>query len=458
MTDNFNPTQLARRDSSRLQAYKSNNDFYHGTQWKSTGRHRQLTLNYARVAVDKITSYLVQGKGAACYPATPQGTATVNQAEALLQSVYRENNIEELDWETELDAAVMGDGCYKVTWDAEGEHIRITAPDVSGIYAWWIGDDASRVWRVASQYKLSADEIGMLYGVTVNGNAVVTELWTDSEFSLYIGSDRIQHMENPYGFIPFVIFPNLREPKKFWGTSDIPALIEPQRELNRATSQLSRILELSGNPITILKGVTDSEGNIRIQPGQYWEIPEDASVDVLDMLKGGGMQLHLDYIDLLYRCLHDLSETPRAAYGGVERDLSGAALNIEMGSLSQKVGRKRTIRTPAYWRRDGMILRLAEKFMKFDFSQVSHRVTWGGILPADIANQAQSEQLLVQAGVHSRRTAMDEMGVMDPDREFDRWLEERERILRMNTDLKASSTKGGARERATAPEMEAPQE
>ena len=232
MTD-FNPTQLARRDSGRLQAYKSNNDFYHGTQWKGTGRHRQLTLNYARVAVDKITSYLVQGKGAACYPATPQGTATVNQAEALLQSVYRENNIEELDWETELDAAVMGDGCYKVTWDAEGEHIRITAPDVSGIYAWWIGDDASRVWRVASQYKLSADEIGMLYGVTVANTSTVTELWTDSEFSLYIGSDRIQHMENPYGFIPFVIFPNLREPKKFWGTSDIPAIIEPASSAQR---------------------------------------------------------------------------------------------------------------------------------------------------------------------------------------------------------------------------------
>ncbi len=33
------------------------------------------------------------------------------------------------------------------------------------------------------------------------------------------------------------------------------ALAEPNRELNRAFSQLSQILELSGNPIAVLEGV-----------------------------------------------------------------------------------------------------------------------------------------------------------------------------------------------------------
>ena len=77
-------------------------------------------------------------------------------------------------------------------------------------------------------------------------------------------------------------------------------------------------------------------------------------------------------------------------------------------------------------------------------------------MPQDTARQAQNEQLLVQAGVHSRRTAMDEMGIQDPDEEFERWLEERQRILEMNREFRAQSTRGGARERATAAEMEAP--
>lgn len=34
------------------------------------------------------------------------------------------------------------------------------------------------------------------------------------------------------------------------------------------------------------------------------------------------------------------------------------------------------------------------------------------------------EARLVSAGIHSRRRAADELGVEDPDTEFQRWLEE----------------------------------
>ena len=34
----------------------------------------------------------------------------------------------------------------------------------------------------------------------------------------------------------------------------------------------------------------------------------------------------------------------------------------------------------------------------------------------------------VGAGIHSRRRAMDELGMEDPDAEFGRWLEEEEKI------------------------------
>jgi len=167
--------------------------------------------------------------------------------------------------------------------------------------------------------------------------------------------------------------------------------------------------------------------------------------------------LHVDYIDLLYRALHDISETPRAAWGGGDKELSGAALQIELGSLTQKVTRKRTIRTNAYHRRNELIFKLAEKYLNESFEHINHRVIWGPILPQDIARQAQNEQLLVQAGIHSRRTAMDEMGIQDPDEEFNRWLEERKQILEMNREFRAQSTRGGARERATAAETEVPE-
>jgi len=458
MTD-FTPSQLARMDTARLTAYRQNLDFYQGAHWPTTSRHRQLVFNYAKVSIDKVTSFLMQGLGFACYPGqeTDEMKARVRKAEQLLHQVYEQNNLQQLDYETEVDAAVLGDGCYKVIWDTDEKRIRITAPDVSGIFTWWLGDDTSRVWRVASRYPLTQDEVQFLYGRAIEKKiATITEAWTDKSLDLYLDNDLMESRPNPYGFIPFIIFPNVKKPKHFWGESDIPIIMQPQRELNRALSQLSRILELSGNPIAVLENIASAE-DIKVQPGALWTIPEDAKAYLLDLLQGGGVRLHVDYIDLLYRALHDVSETPRAAWGGVEKELSGAALNIELGSLIQKVIRKRTIRANAYHQRNDIILKLAEKYMNGNFEQINHRVVWGPILPQDTARQAQNEQLLVQAGVHSRRTAMDEMGIQDPDEEFTRWLEERTKILEMNQEFRAQSTRGGARERAVASEMEVPE-
>jgi len=457
--NDFTPSQLSRLDTARLAAYRTNIDFYQGSQWQQTSRNRQLVFNYAKVSIDKVTSFLMQGLTFAAYPAedTNEDKTRATRAEQLLRQVYEQNNLQQLDWETEIDAAILGDACYKVIWDTDEKRVRITAPDVSGVFAWWLGDDTSRVWRVASRYTLTQDEISILYAQTIpNKQATMTELWTAKDFSLYLDNDLIESKPNPYGFIPFIIFPNLKKPKQFWGESDIPILIQPQRELNRALSQLSRILELSGNPIAVLENVGSAE-DIKVQPGAVWATPEDSRAYLLDLLQGGGVRLHVDYIDLLYRSLHDVSELPRAAWGGSERDLSGTAMNIELGSLIQKVTRKRTTRTDAYHRRNAMILSLAEKYMGQNFTGLSHRVIWGPILPQDTARQAQNEQLLVQAGVHSRRTAMDELGVQDPDQEFARWLEERKKILEMNKEFRAQSTRGGPRERAIAAEMEVPE-
>jgi len=254
-----------------------------------------------------------------------------------------------------------------------------------------------------------------------------------------------------------VVFPNLREPKKFWGVSDLTQIMESQRELNRAMSQLSRILELSGNPIAVLENVEESE-DIAIRPGVVWNIPEDAKAYLLDLLQGGGVNLHINYIDLLYRTLHDISESPRSAFGGTERDLSGVALELELHPLLQKVQRKRIIRSATYKRRNEMILRLLEKYRGLDFGSNHLRVAWGPVLPQDITRQVNNEQVLVQNGIHSRRRAMDDLGIRDPDSEFKQWLEERETILKMNQELNARPVRNERRERVSTAQAEGVEE
>ncbi len=419
------PQQISRMDPDRQRTYRENLEFYNGSQWlgRSRARERRLTFNYAKVFVDKITSYLMSGLNFAIDPASAGDRDKSRRAEEALYKVYESNNLEQLDFDTELDTAILGDGCYKVTWDSRERQVRVSAPDVQGIFVWWLGDDVTRVWRVASRYQLSADEVKFLYNAgatrriaTTTGKAqsTVIEVWTERKFELWIDHTLFERKANPYGFIPFIIYPNLREPKKFWGVSDIPALMEPSRELNRALSQLSLILELSGNPIAVLENIENAQ-DIAVQPGAVWEIPERAKAYLLDLLQGGGVKLHVDYIDLLYRTLHDLSESPRTAFGDNERGLSGVALEMELHPLLQKVKRKRTIRTPVYRRRSELILRVLEKMTGESFGTYRSRIIWGPILPQDRGRLVREEQILVGSGIHSRRRAMDELGIEDPD-------------------------------------------
>ena len=428
------PQQLARMDLDRLKSYRENLDFYNGLQWPGHPRYRErrLTFNYAKVFVDKVTSYLMSSQDFTVDPATPADREKSRRAEEALYKVYETNSLDQLDFDTEIDAAILGDGCYKVTWDSREKRVRVSSPDVQGIYVWWLGDDSNRIWRVASRYRLSADEVCMLYGVknrSQRKDSTVIEVWTDRKFELWIDDALLERKANPYGFIPFLIYPNLLEPKKFWGVSDIPALIEPARELNRALSQLSLILELSGNPIAVLENIENAE-DIAVKPGAVWEIPERARAYLLDLLQGGGVNLHVDYIDLLYRTLHDLSESPRTAFGDNQRGLSGIALEMELHPLLQKVKRKRTIRTAVYRRRNEMILKLLQQMTGESFGDYRIRIIWGPILPQDRGRIVRDEEILVGAGIHSRRRAMDELGIEDPDTEFEHWLEEEDSMLK----------------------------
>jgi len=74
----FTRASLTRMDTTRLAAYRTNLDFYNGSQWQQTSRHRQLVFNYVKVSVEKITSFLMQGLSFACYPNSTNSTNPIN--------------------------------------------------------------------------------------------------------------------------------------------------------------------------------------------------------------------------------------------------------------------------------------------------------------------------------------------------------------------------------------------
>jgi len=107
MNEDFNPTELARLDTDRLKGYQRLLDFYHGVHWEGRERwgEKRLTFNYAKVVIDKVTSYLMSGVNFAvdALEDSTEARAEAQKAEVALRQIYGENNLEELDFETEID-------------------------------------------------------------------------------------------------------------------------------------------------------------------------------------------------------------------------------------------------------------------------------------------------------------------------------------------------------------------
>ncbi len=427
---------LPQADSVRVAMYRAYLDFYNGYQWEGlpAPNEKRLTFNYARVFVNKAASYLM-GKGVSFAVEAPfgsgdEGKRVAQHAEALLQACYERNSLALVDLDTAVDSAVLGDGRIKVTWNTAESEATVSAVDPATLLCERQSDDYRRLLKVTQTYYAQPDSQHPTPGAQSPLPQVMEE-WTANALEIWRDGVLERRVANPYGFIPYVVFPNLRVPKEPWGQSDLVDITAVNRDLNSRLSVLSHILEVSGNPIAVLENVTDSTG-IKVGPGRLWELPKDAKAYLLDLLSGGGVGLHIEYINLLYRVLHDIAETPRTVFGdGAGTAKSGVALEIELQPMLQKIARKKAIWTVALEERSRMVLRLHGMHGDGMAAQAvdpkagyAVRIVWPPILPSDRSEVVSQETALVASGIHSHRRAMDTLGEGDSEAEWKRVLEE----------------------------------
>ncbi|MGI8485492.1 MAG: phage portal protein, partial [Thermomicrobiales bacterium] len=359
-----------------------------------------------------------------------------NRSERLLMATVQELDLSRLDLALALDSSVLGDAAIKVTWNELAQRPRVVAVDPATLIVETASDDPRAIQQVTQAYGLTGQQLSLLIpDLAGDTNPVVVSLepgrgypvvetWTAARWQLTVAGQLLRDEPNPYGWIPYVIATNDPRPFAFWGQSDLIDLIDICTELNERMTVLSRVLELSGAPIAVLENVDGSEG-ISVGPGAKWELPEGAKAYLLDLLQGGGTDAHVSYIELLFRSLHDLSETPKTAFGDSGRDLSGAALEVEIQPLVQKVNRKRRMWDAFFARRNALLLDLLERFGHEDLGGLRQTTTiWPPVLPSDTDSAIRNAVSLVNGGIRSRRTAIATLGSNDPDAELARIAEE----------------------------------
>lgn len=431
----WSPELLSVEDRARLARYEETTAFFAGDQWTQRRKpgETRLTLNYARALLRKIGSYV--------FPAEPRFAIPVegdqhiaNRTERLLAETIARNGLAQLDIELCVAAAVRGDAVVKVSWNAQTRQAVVAAVDPATLVVETAPDDPRRMIEAIQCYGLRGAQIGMLFAEATTlqldpkRQYQVIERWTDERWSVSIAGQQVRDILNPYGWIPYVVLSNQPSLTTFWGESDLADLFDVCRELNQRMSVLSRVLELSGAPIAVLENVDGSEG-VRVGPGAKWELPEGSRAYLLDLLGSGGVSLHIDYIAQLFRVLHDLSETPRTAFGDSGRAISGAALEVEIQPLVQKVARKRRLWDVFYMERNRRLLDLLERYGGEEIGGLRRTVTiWPNVLPSDSELAVRSAVALVESGIQSRRSALVALGSDDPDGELDRIADESDRF------------------------------
>jgi hypothetical protein len=424
---------LTTADRDRFARYAEAADFFAGAQWLGRPRRgdTRLTFNYARVVVRKTAAYVFPAPVTFTVPPGDDGDeAAANAAERALAELAAALDLGRLDVDLCIEASTLGDAAVKVTWDTALDRPEV-APVDPGTLAVRVAPDNPRRMRSLTQvYALAEEDATAMFALPAGGGqgrgapVTVAETWSDDRWRVEVAGQLVRDDGNPYGWIPYVVLPNGARLGAFWGESDLVDLYDPCRELNARLSTLSRVLDLSGAPIAVLENVDGSEG-ISVGPGAKWELPEGARAYLLDLLSGGGVGLHIQYLDVLFRALHDLSETPRTAFGDSGRDLSGAALEVEVQPLVQKVARKRRGLDAFYRARNARLLDLLERFGGQRLGGLRRTVTvWPSPLPSDLDASVRNAARLVAAGVHSRQTAVAALGGDDPAAEWGRVLAE----------------------------------
>ncbi len=389
-------------DAYRISNYQRYWQLYSGVQYPGlpNGRDKRLVVNYLAVAAQKMAGYVMS-------PA-PDYQIDDPAAAAAWREIAAANQLASLDYEAALWASVVGDAAYRLGWDMGARQVRITACDVSQLWARTKADDKRVIEWVAQRYFVQQSynhepgnipdpmplQIGgAQYNAVGSANVEVIEEWSAERYRLWIAGKLAQEKANPFGFIPYIIVPNNRKPGQYWGTSDFADLWPVAAELNIATSTFATIIEYSGAPIVVVEAA-DKTDALRVGPGQLWDLPEKSKAYLLEMMTAGGAQLYVNYLDYLRMVFRDLAGLPPVAWGDVERGggmpRSGAALALQLNPLLQAVARRRLLWEDALKQRCRLAWAIATKMTGgSDYAAARVELVWPDLLAQDTAGMAQ---------------------------------------------------------------------
>lgn len=418
-TDPTLPSRI-RSDSnraSRVRQYDTNRRYYEGRHdiLNRRRRPRARPRNLIGLFVDTVVAHMGEPSIAWAPPGNDPGELA--RFDDYVARALARNGGAQLLYDTELACSIDGDAAAKVTWDDTEGRVRITHVDCATLWTEGRPDDPRATELVAQQYEMAPRDAPVMFParvVTLARKVLVTEEWSAARWRVWLDEDLMADEPNPYGHIPYVVFPNVRTPGAIWGRGDPEGLQALQDGLNDAAHEKDQLMTVAGN-IVVISGADTAgdDGALAIAPGTVWELPEGARAHVLDVLASGSLQAHHEHMAELRAALHILARVPEAALGGDaagSAPISGAALAIKLQPLVRLVARKRLSRTAALQNLARQIVALGHQFDGLPPPPAdAPAVIWTDAIPADRADDLSAAEAEIRIG-RSRAAVLTGLG------------------------------------------------
>lgn len=396
---------LSVEEKRRLDAMNTAWDVYQGTlrqplTVKPNGPNDNVTVNYARVIVDKAVSFLF-GQDIQFELIVGEETP----AESWLAAAWRANRKMHLLQRVGVNGAVCGHVFLKIIQPQPGGYPRLVNLPPEYVAVSTAGDDIDSVWRYVIQFGAEArDGAHVVLRQTISKNDAGRWEIADEESRGGGPFVLVQSSLWPYDWPPIVDCQNLPAANDYYGipdlTQDAIALIDAY---NFVRSNIQRILRFHAHPRTVGTGFVAQE--LRMDADGTVILPSaDAKMYTLEMTSdlGGSMQQAKEIEDALLQ----LTRTPPISLARTDGlgQLSGVALRILYGPIIEKTEAKRL----TY---GDLLVEVNRRLLEMGGYGADNitALRWPNMLPVNRVEEMQAALMAIQAGA-SKDTILSELG------------------------------------------------
>ncbi|WP_339227831.1 phage portal protein [Oceanobacillus sp. FSL K6-2867] len=232
--------------------------------------------------------------------------------------------------------------------------------------------------------------------------------------------------QSPLTYIPFT-----RSGSSFWGDSLYTGLTPLFDELNHRVTQISNVLDIHSDPaMYATSSLFDDDGNLNRKGNKVYEVFEDGEGSIKSPMGYVTWDAKLDanfkFIeDIVYKTLHYVSPLAPSLFGlDSASQSSGRAILLKSWRTQCKI-----TRSYQYWRPAlKKILYIAQQLQvvsgEKSYTPEIPNVELSINMPVDLLENAQAEQLKVDAGLSSKKSAIARLNPHMTSKEVEEEFEE----------------------------------